>query len=332
MPLRVSSLAELAACAEPAFGGKALGLARLIAAGARVPAGFAVEATTELPGTWPASEREAILEGARNLLASGSLAVRSSAVGEDSAERSFAGLFETVLHVTNEDELLAAMSRCVASGGTERVSSYAGRSEPMPVGLVIQSMVAARVAGICFTRDPTGKDGAIVIEAVPGTGDALASGHVEPQRWRLYRSGLGRWERRREGAEGALDGSRAERIAGEALELATRAGHPLDLEWAIDAGDTLFWLQARPISTPTVSGLPDVDRAFDGADDGPVVVWSNWNVRETLPDPMSPLTWGFWRESVLRCWASSSSASREIRASRDTSTRSTSWRDASTST
>ena len=35
------------------------------------------------------------------------------------------------------------------------------------------------------------------------------------------------------------------------------------------------------------------------ADDGPVTVWSNWNVRETLPDPLLPLTWTFWCDQIL---------------------------------
>ena len=35
------------------------------------------------------------------------------------------------------------------------------------------------------------------------------------------------------------------------------------------------------------------------ADDGPVTVWSNWNVRETMPDPWLPLTWDFWRIGLM---------------------------------
>src|SRR5262249_21713914 len=34
-------------------------------------------------------------------------------------------------------------------------------------------------------------------------------------------------------------------------------------------------------------------------DDGPVTVWANWNVREVMPDPLTPLNWSLWRDVVL---------------------------------
>lgn len=38
---------------------------------------------------------------------------------------------------------------------------------------------------------------------------------------------------------------------------------------------------------------------MSGAGDGPVTVWANWNVRETMPDPFAPLTWSIWMRSIL---------------------------------
>ncbi|MBI4614005.1 MAG: hypothetical protein HY720_10385 [Planctomycetes bacterium] len=43
----------------------------------------------------------------------------------------------------------------------------------------------------------------------------------------------------------------------------------------------------------------DVERYLDGVGDGPVSVWSNWNVRETLPDVLGPFTWSIWRDVIL---------------------------------
>jgi hypothetical protein len=97
--LRIVDLSELDVGDESRFGGKACGLARLRAEGARVPECFAVEATTSDPEAWTEADRAAFRERAARLAAAGPLAVRSSAIGEDAPDRSFAGMFETVLGV-----------------------------------------------------------------------------------------------------------------------------------------------------------------------------------------------------------------------------------------
>ncbi|MBI3724028.1 hypothetical protein HY251_08765 [bacterium] len=215
MPFRVRALDELDPTAEAVFGGKSCGLARLLAAGARVPSGFAVAATRDGPETWAEADRVAFLGALAPLLEGGPVAVRSSAVGEDGAVRSFAGLFETVLGVAGVDGALAAATRCIESASSARVRAYAGEGAQVPMGLVVQRMVAARASGVCFTRDPGGRDRAALVEAVSGSGDALVSGRVQPERWRVYRTGLGTQEpRREEGPVPVLAGTDAARIAG----------------------------------------------------------------------------------------------------------------------
>ena len=302
MPLRFATPADLTASHDGAcFGGKALGLAALAAAGVRVPPFFAVEASTALPATWSAADRAEFLRRAADVLSLGRLAVRSSALGEDGAARSFAGVFETVLGVSSAPAALDAASRCIASGAASRATTYAGASTALPVGLVCQLQVEARSAGVCFTRDPSGRDGAVVIEAIRGTGDVLVSGATDPERWRVYRTGLGGWEARREGAsQEALSADEAIAAAREALDLAARFGRPLDLEWARDARGALWWLQARPITASATPPAVVIERSCPDADDGPVTVWGNWNIRETMPDPLTPLSWTIWREVFLR--------------------------------
>lgn len=298
---RLAALNGLEPGAAGPFGGKAAGLARLLAAGARVPDGFAVEATTRAPGAWSSEAREALRERGEALLARGPVAVRSSALGEDSAERSFAGLFETVLEVTTSGALEQAAERCIRSGAAERVRVYRGDAEPVPVGLVVQTQIAARAAGVCFSADPTGADGAVIVEAVAGPGEALVSGHAPPERWRVYRSGLGTWEPRRDPASAShvLTEPEAIAVASGAAGFADGAGAPLDTEWAIDAEGRLWWLQARPITSHTPAHEWVVERWFEHVEDGPITVWANWNVRETMPDPFVPLNWSLWRDVVL---------------------------------
>lgn len=300
--MRVRDLTSLDPALETLFGGKAAGLARLVAAGARVPTGFAIEATDAAPGDWGEDERARLLSSARDLLPE-PLAVRSSALGEDGAQQSFAGLFESVLGVTSEEALLSAAEQCIASGAGERVRAYTKCEATLPVGLVVQRLVPARAAGVVFTRDPAGRDGAVVIEAVRGLGDQLVSGHTEPERWRVYRSGLGGFEAQVERvAEGepALEESEVESIAAEALRLEAALGHPLDLEWALGEDAEPWWLQARPITASAeLRPEPRVERTDASADDGPVSVWSNLNIRETMPDPLPVFSWSLWRDRLL---------------------------------
>ena len=112
----------------------------------------------------------------------------------------------------------------------------------LAVGLVVQRMVSARAAGTLFTRDPNGRDGALLVEAVAGLGEALVAGHADPERFRVYRSGLGGWESRREqrassASDGVLTADEAALLAAEAAGLALALGEPLDLEWAIEQAD-----------------------------------------------------------------------------------------------
>lgn len=299
--MRIVDLRDLDPSGEAVFGGKACGLARLIETGARVPTGFAIEATVSPPDEWPEADRAELRRRAERLTEGGPVAVRSSAVGEDSAERSFAGMFETVLGVAEAERVESAVGRCIHSGRSERVLAYAGSTAPLSVGVVVQKLVAARAAGVCFTVDPAGKDRAILIEAVAGTGDALVSGRAQPERWRVYRTGLGTWDARRDprGARGVLAHSEVVEIVLQASNRAERFGRPLDLEWAIDGDGSLFWLQARPIT----AAVPPLDfvvqRYFDGVDDGPITVWANWNVREVMPDPFEPFEWTLWCNVIL---------------------------------
>jgi phosphoenolpyruvate synthase/pyruvate phosphate dikinase len=121
-------------------GRKAATLARLAAAGFPVPPGVVLP-----PALFESASRERDLpaEVATALLdavwAWGEvpLAVRSSAVEEDSAEASYAGLFTTVLNVRGAAALLDAVRECWGSAFNARVTSYAG-SEPPRLAVLVQ--------------------------------------------------------------------------------------------------------------------------------------------------------------------------------------------------
>ena len=281
------------------FGGKACGAARLIFLGARVPGGFAVSATETPSEQWPLETRNRFTDKVRDLLDKGPVVIRSSALGEDSAEKSFAGMFETVLGVGTETEALSAANRCIKSGNSARVKKYAGSKSSIPVGLVVQGHVNAKAAGVCFTCDPTGKDHAVVVEAVAGMGDKMVSGQIEPERFRVYRSGKGEWEIPAGKGIDFIFLEEIKLIAAEAKDLEEKFGKQLDIEWALDGNRDIWWLQARPVTVTATPVNYFIQRSFAEANDGPVTVWSNWNVRETMPEPLLPFTWSFWRDKLL---------------------------------
>lgn len=255
-----------------AFGGKAVQLGTALRAELPVPDGHAVAA--------PAVE--AIVRGDRTLVdrfmavacaMDGPIAVRSSAIGEDSAEASFAGQHATKLAVRGAEAALLALREVWESGRTESALAYRrriGACEEPQVAVVLQRLVPADVSGVLFTCDPvTGAD-EIVIEAGWGLGEGVVQGLVVPDRFRMARDGQVR-ERTpgmkptavRMADDGGtvtetLPAPLARRICLGYPELrqlhalaarcdAVYGDGPHDIEWAIRDG-VLFLLQRRPVT------------------------------------------------------------------------------------
>jgi pyruvate,water dikinase len=212
------------------------------------------------------------------------VAVRSSAVGEDSADASFAGQQETYLWVRGLAELELAVRRCWASYFSPPALSYrarlAGRQSRIgTVGMSVgvQQMVDADVAGVMFTRSPTTNDRSIVaIEAGLGLGISVVGGEVTPDEiWvnKVTRevvkrepgnkqlryvpdreSGGTRCEDVPEdqATQLCLDDETAKQLAEYGVRLERHYGAPQDVEWAL-TGDgeqaaTIVLLQSRPIT------------------------------------------------------------------------------------
>lgn len=277
-------------------GGKAEGLAKLQGMGLRVPPTLVLvgAGSGELPEDLAA--RVAVLGNAP-------LAVRSSALGEDGAEASFAGQYETILGVEGEEALRAAIAQCLDSVESARARAYRGERDGagetgVTMSLVLQRMVNARASGVCFTADPvTHRRQRLVIDSVAGLGEALVSGEASPDHDELRR-GDQSWEPTQlAGDEAFLRPEERETIAREALEAERRAGEPLDLEWAIDQDGTLYWLQARPITTLAADPQElDTPELVEGD------VYTRCNVGEMMPGAVSPLTFSICARGIDVGW------------------------------
>jgi pyruvate,water dikinase len=236
-----------------------------------VPPGFALscEVVEALAGGDDAVERAVAALPAQ---LGGPVAVRSSAIGEDSAEASFAGQHSTVLNAAIGEAVTFAVREVRASGRTPAALAYRQRMglPPEPrVAVVVQLMLAPDCAGVLFTRDPiTGRDER-VIEASWGLGEAVVAGLVTPDRFRVARGGaiLERVPGLKDlvitataggGTEEVqVDGERASRLClddarlAELERMAQRCedcfGGPQDIEWAV-AGGRLWTLQSRAVT------------------------------------------------------------------------------------
>lgn len=225
------------------FGGKAAGLAGCMQAGFAVPPGVAMRSGSRDLGGLSFAARATGLLHAR-------IAVRSSAVGEDSSRASFAGMLLSVLDVAFED-LAQAAEQVLASARLPQAVAYR-RAHELPeeltIGVIAQRMVTSDVSGVMFTRDPvTGADD-IVVESAYGLGDAVVAGRVTPVGYRLNPDGTLRYSHV---PQGATDGPLTPAHMRELARLATMidAAFPggSDVEWAFEAGK-LWVLQRRAIT------------------------------------------------------------------------------------
>ncbi|HVT81958.1 MAG TPA: PEP/pyruvate-binding domain-containing protein [Phycisphaerae bacterium] len=311
-------------------GGKGANLGKLVRAGFAVPDGFVITtaAFREAPMSAQQSGIAAIeneILAAYHALGSPPVAVRSSATAEDMAAASMAGQYETFLDVRGDDELLAKVRECWASLDSPRIHAYLAEHgierSAVAMGVVVQKLVPADVAGVLFTINPHAHDPQkpeMLIEASWGLGESVVGGRVQPDVIHLSAASgdvthaviADKRTMIAAGAHGEIPVDEARRKAAclsegdihKLWELGKKAaahfGGPQDIEWAISKGE-VFLLQSRPITTHQDAEFrrERLDAARTQVAEGLAAKrgpWALHNLAETLPHP-TPLTW-----SVIR--------------------------------
>jgi phosphoenolpyruvate synthase/pyruvate phosphate dikinase len=231
-------------------GGKGFNLQRLVSIGMPVPRAIVVPHTVDLSLS---ENHKQILEHDffrdNNML----YAVRSSAIGEDSENNSYAGAFDTFLDVPREN-VITSIERVRASASSSRSTEYnklRGGATISDMNVIIQHMIPADYAGVAFTMSPIEKDHRIMlIEVIPGNGEALVSGRVTPTTIRYNK--LTRMIRREQEGKYAVDQQTIESILEQLIplliEIERQYTYPVDVEWAFYESKVHI-LQARPITT-----------------------------------------------------------------------------------
>jgi rifampicin phosphotransferase len=238
-------------------------------------------------------------------------AVRSSATTEDEAERTFAGLYRTVLGVPHA-AIPAAITECWASLWTSTAWAYYERAAdhaPAPaMAVIVQPLLSPRASGVTYSQHPvTRAPHDVLIEAVLGLAEPLVGGTVPSDRYIVRIAGdtesthvlerhiAAKPTARRpamgtvrdmpvataDQAQPSLTDQEACALARLTKQVERAMNHPVDVEWAIDEHG-LWLLQSRSIPGP-------VAQTARGILTEATCAWSRANFKETLPDQPSPL-------------------------------------------
>jgi pyruvate,water dikinase len=205
------------------------------------------------------------------------VALRSSAVGEDGGEFSFAGQYLSLLGVTR-DGLMDGYRRILASLFSPRAIAYrilkGLRADDIAMGVACQEMVEARASGILFSRAPMDEGSeAVLVNATWGLGTVVADGEAATDTYRLsarppHRVLESRIASKRrllswDPSAGAIVGAEVPealrdapclspddllRLVDCARRLEAHFGSPQDVEWAVDGAGRLIVLQSRPLT------------------------------------------------------------------------------------
>ncbi|WP_412474262.1 PEP/pyruvate-binding domain-containing protein [Halobacteriovorax sp. YZS-1-1] len=214
-------------------GGKAYMLAMMAQMDIPVPNGIILDA---MPSD---SELEEVYQFAKD--GEHSLAVRSSATGEDSKENSFAGQNSTFLYVDNDSDLKRAITDCFNSINKESSKAYRqhflGSSKEVPMNVVIQRMIDPSFSGVYFSKDPRGKFESWMLEYIDGVGEDLVSGKRTP-------TILSESQR----VSPDITSEQIDEIIRCAKLVEDKYQDDFDIEWAIDKKGIVYLLQARPIT------------------------------------------------------------------------------------
>lgn len=282
----MSTVIDLSQATRENSGPKMGRLAELLRRGIPVPPGFVVIPEVFEPSHHRDEAFELEISAAYDRLCAGAerpVVVRSSAMDEDGATASFAGVYESYLGVLGTAHIADSVRACWSSLHSERAAAYRQQvgvtelAKSMAVGVLL--MVPARSSGVAFTVDPaTGQNDRMIIEASWGFGEPVVQGVVTPDRievaddGRVLRYEIGDKNIALTYAEDgrmdnvqltpslalapALTTEEIAALADRVRAVAAVAEEPVDCEWVIDESGCVWIVQWRSVTAlPTPAAL-----------------------------------------------------------------------------
>jgi len=242
----------------------------------------------------------------------GMLIVRSSATEEDQSEATFAGQYRSFICENKAISIKKACETCWLSCFSSNVEAYHDavrniQSTPQDraMALLVQELVNATAAGVCFTKDPkNSRKKVFVINAVHGIGSALADDEVVSDHYEFDLNNksiititTGKQTHWRSPdnptvltplpqhlfGKAALNSDQIAKVAEMAYKASRLFNEQVDIEWAFENNE-LFFLQARPITSVVRQ------REFE--------LWTRDNVADVIPDAVTPLTWSLVEDAT----------------------------------
>jgi len=275
--------------------------------------------------TVPDELRDCIMRAYREHMAGAAyVAVRSSASDEDNPQQSFAGIHDSFLFLSGEEQVMDAVREVWASAYNERAVAYRKEhgltTSGIAVAAIVQEMIDPQVSGVMFTVNPvSGNVHELVISSLYGAGEGLVSEGLDADTFTVEKSDGAVVSEIAEKSEMMVLDSEAGggtcRIpvpevrrrspslspdqVGLLAETGTRIeaayGVPQDIEFCFDAQGKLHLLQSRPVTT--------VEEYGPAA--GNHLVWDNSNIIESYSGVTSPMTFSFIRRAytiVYNCF------------------------------
>jgi len=235
------------------------------------------------------------------------VAVRSSAVLEDSEALSFAGQHQTFLCIKDKRAFLESIKNCWASLWQEPAITYrlehSLEKDSDLMAVIVQQMAQSYVSGVMFTANPlNGDQHEIVINATWGLGEMLVNGQVDPdniisskeseaiKKYAIGQkkkasipkssesSGTATISNKDKSNEACLDKENVKKLVRLAKRIEQIKKAPQDIEWCLWR-DEIYILQTRPITAFT---------DFEGEEH-----WTTDNAQEAAPGTISPLAGRF---------------------------------------
>lgn len=203
------------------------------------------------------------------------ISMRSSALGEDSTDTSFAGQYRSELNVSAENIIEAYKEIAASKYSLQAITYRLNKGIPdenidMCVGCM--SMVNAVAGGVVYSKNPLDlRDERIFIHSVWGLPKSVVDGSVSADLFAVSRSeprrvverhvsektqkfvcypdeGVCRLELTGEtGATASISDSTALQLAAITLRIEDHYNCAQDIEWAIDENGRIFILQCRPL-------------------------------------------------------------------------------------
>ncbi len=318
-------------------GGKAYNLAHLQLAGCKVPLWFTLNAkifaelmATTLPKTIQPNQGEAIQQSILNFTFPESIqqqitqainkikteneyvAVRSSAIDEDNAACSFAGLHDSFLFMQKHDDIIVAIKKVWASLFNARALSYRQQNnislDNITIAVVIQKMIMPKTSGVIFSVNPANLNvNEVFISALYGAGEGLVSQGLDADNFIINKNTftieptiahkVKQFILDRQKSFGLIDEQVQEELQTKPClqddliikltqftkEIECYYRMPQDIEFAIDEDNNIYFLQARPITT--------IEELGPAA--GHYLLWDNSNIIESYSGVTTPMTFSF---------------------------------------